>query len=210
MKRHILILFLISIVGVAKAQDSSKVRVGFKIGWSEVYTDRSSTQAEMNPASMRSLSAFSGALLVDIPLYKSLSLQPAIEYGVKGQSRKYYNATSAMEYKIKYWTLPLNLVYKYKGFYVGAGPYGAYAVNGKFKQGGSSRDVNIGENYFSASSKNNDDWSVYDIGVNGILGYKLWKFTIGVRYDLGLRDIDPNPYYSSKTRRAGIEIGMLF
>lgn len=210
MKRHVLILILIAISGFVNAQDSSKVRYGFKLGVNEVYSERSSSFSEANPAKMESFTSFSGALVVDIPLYKRLSVQPSIEYGIKGQLRKLYNSPNKMEYRVKYWTLPVNFVYTYKNFYLGAGGYGAYATKGTFEQGSTKRSLEIGENYFSTESKNNDEWKVYDIGLNGIFGYKFWKLTLGIRYDLGLRDLDPNPYYSTKTRRAGIELGMLF
>lgn len=159
---------------------------------------------------MKNFTNFSGAFMVDIRVAKNISLRPAIEYLTKGQQRKNYNSKTEEEYRVKYWQMPVHVLYHYKKFYGGVGPFASYAQKGTYSNGANTTDIKFGSNYYVDGSKRNSNWKEYDYGVSGSVGYSVWKFNIGLRYDYGLQDIDPHPSYQSKTRRAAIEVGILF
>lgn len=213
MRKYILILCLVASFGAVKAQDSTKVRkvhYGFRLNFNELYTSHSANIDQLNSPTMKSFTNFSGAFVVDIKVAKNVSIQPAIEYLTKGQQRKDYNSSQEQEYRVKYWQLPVTALYHYKKFYIGAGPFASIAKDGTYAAGSVKKDLKFGNDYYVAGSKRNKDWREYDYGVTGTVGYNLWKFHVGVRYDLGLVDVDPHPNYKSQTRRASIEVALLF
>ncbi len=87
-------------------------------------------------------------LTVDVPLFSVFYIQPAAVYAQKGY-RQDYNWFSGMdndfEASVSYIELPVNILYKSKwGFgnlVIGAGPYLAYGMGGKWK---SEWDINFG------------------------------------------------------------------
>ncbi len=211
MKKYILILLLIPLTyGLTKAQDTAKVTYGIKLGINNSSTTRSSSLEEVTSSKMKSFTSYSITLVVDVPLSKVLSVEPALSYTTKGQKKDAAGTSNDEESKVKYLELPVNLIYKYKNFFGGAGPYAATALKGTIEKGSQKTDLSFGSSYFSATSKNNDDWERFDWGLNALLGYKFKKFTFSVNYEFGLKDINPNPYYESKNRVGSLMVGFMF
>lgn len=211
MNKYILIFFSFIVVSTAlKAQDSTKVTYGIKLGINTNSTTRSSSLGEVNPPKMKGLKSYSITVVVDIPLTAALSVQPAVEFTKKGQVKKPYNSDSEQKSKVNYIQLPVDLVYKYKNIFVGAGGYASVALSGTYEAGSAKQDMKFGSTYVSATSKQNDNWEKYDYGLNTYLGYKIKKFTISINYEIGLKDIDPNPYYKSKNRVGSLDVGFSF
>lgn len=75
-----------------------------------------------------------------------------------------------------YLEVPIDALYNINGFYIGAGPYAAVALSGKYKSEltitstgqteSEDRDVKIGGN-------NEDDFKRSDLGINLLGGYEL-------------------------------------
>lgn len=206
MKRNFLLLLLITVFsGLAKAQDSAKVTYGIKLGIST----NSTTRTAASSIKMNSFNSFSASVVVDVPLINVLSVQPALTWSKKGQEKYSTISKTTTQYKVTYLTLPVNFVYKFKNFFGGAGPYGAYALGGTKKEGSNKTDIRFGKTYEAADSKRNDEWEDYDYGVNFLLGYKLKSFTFSVDYGLGMKDVEPGPY-SSKIRVGTFAVGLMF
>lgn len=211
MKRSVLTLIIIFLLfGAAKAQDSAKVSYGIKLGVNNSSTTRSTSFEEVNSSKMKSFTSYSVTVIVDVPLSKALSVEPGLSLITKGQEKDASGTSNDEKYRVRYLELPVNILYKYKSFFGGAGPYAATALKGTLEKSSGKEDLSFGSRYVSATSKNNDNWEQYDWGLNMLLGYKFKKFTISLNYELGLKDIDPNPYYESKTRTGSVMIGFMF
>jgi hypothetical protein len=149
----------------------------------------------------KTVTSYSFGGYVDVPFAEKFSLQPGLSISGKGLKvdgftsavflGNTYYATFKDEFNLMYLELPVNVVFNYKGFYVGAGPYLGYAISGKYKSKrtltGTSdtndeRDLKIG-------NKSDDDVKPFDYGVNGMAGYKLENgLSLGLNYGLGLAD----------------------
>lgn len=88
------------------------------------------------------------------------------------------------ETNIMYLEVPVNAVYNYKNFYLGAGPYLAYGVAGSEKINSTVFPSKDGAVKFG---NNVGEINPLDYGANFLLGYQLKNgFNIGVNYGLGL------------------------
>ncbi|KAA8482725.1 PorT family protein [Arcticibacter tournemirensis] len=205
------LLLLVLTAGIVNAQDSSKVTYGIKVGINNNSTTRSSTFDEVNPPKMKNFRSYSVTVIVDVPLTSVLSVQPGLELTTKGQQKGASTGGSDdVEYRVTYLQAPINLIAKYRNFFLGAGGYFARALKGTYESGSVKDDLKFGSSYISSASKKNDDWEQYDYGASMLFGYKLKKFTFNVNYQYGLKDIDPNPYYRSKNRGVSLELGFIF
>ena len=87
-----------------------------------------------------------------------------------------------------YVQVPAHLLYKGKGFFVGAGPYVGFGVSGKIKTefGGETdtEDLQFGNSL-------EDDLSPLDFGVGVQAGVSFGACRVGAGYDLGLSDLIP-------------------
>lgn len=211
MKKSILILLFIAVsFATVRAQDSTRVTWGVKFGISRASASRSNSESDDNSIKMKGFSAYTVSIVIDVPLSKVLSIQPAASIAKKGEIRDVRNSSNDEDFRITYLDVPVNFVYKYKKFYGGVGPYIATALSGTHKTGSSKKDVRFGDTYITATNKNNDDWQPLDWGGSAIIGYKLGKFTFSINYELGLRDVEPNPYYTTKTRMGAFAVGLMF
>ncbi|EOR93023.1 hypothetical protein ADIARSV_3823 [Arcticibacter svalbardensis MN12-7] len=192
------------------SQDSTKVTYGLKFGVNSNSTSLSSSLDGSSSTKMKSFLAYNFSLVLDVPLSKVLSIQPAVSYIQKGQKKDLSGVTNDNRTKVNYLEMPINLVYRYRNFFVGAGPYASLAMKGTIKSDSQEDDISFGNRYVSGGSSKNDDWKKYDFGASMLLGYKWKIFTFNVNYDLGLYDIDPSPVYKSKTRVASAALGVMF
>lgn len=140
----------------------------------------------------------------ELPISKFFSLQSGLSISGKGSKTDFIvNVTAPIigeipanyvrETNIMYLEAPINAVYNFKNFYVGAGPYFAYGILGKEK-------VNVTTNSFGSTmqldppkdgdvkfGENPGEITPFDYGVNFLLGYQLKNgFNLGVNYGLGL------------------------
>lgn len=174
--------------------------------------------------------------LMDIGITPMISIQPGLYYQMKGYRNDFttslnigglsYQETNSATVRVNYLEVPLNVQFNFAAgrgnFFVGVGPYAAFALSGKVEservrvltngndgtttQQSSSRDLNIG-------SELGDDIVATDIGLNLNTGYK-WDGGLFLRGNagFGLSNLQPmgNENNSLKNFSIALSIGYLF
>jgi len=227
MKKEILTLALTFLCGYSIAQTTStpKVKYGLKAGLNFAklaFTGNEMEDDRKNDA--KNITSFQFGTYADIPLSTSFSLQPAIVLNGKGGETQLSELntqlgppteTGTIKSNIMYIEVPINAVYKFNSFYVGAGPYAAVALSGKYKSNltsASSGQTTNEERDIKFGSKQENDFKRSDFGINLLGGYELKSgIHLGLNYSFGLSNLDPSKgTYSSKNRVASIILGFAF
>ena len=122
---------------------------------------------------------------------------------------------------LTYLELPLNVVYNYNSFFIGAGPSISYGIGGK---GDLYYKVDIGgnvdENAYDYKVKfdgdenaEDDDYhlNAFEFGANIFAGYQLTNgLFFSAQYNKGLSNISPQEGTTLKTGYFGIGVGYFF
>jgi hypothetical protein len=174
--------------------------------------------------------------VMDIGITPMISIQPGLYYQMKGYKNDFtnniavgglvYQETNTATVRANYLEVPLNVQFNFDAgmgqFFVGVGPYAAFALGGKVEServriltngtdGTSSttttsRELNIGD-------KLGDDIKSTDIGLNINTGYK-WNSGLMVRGNagFGLANLQPmgNDNNTLKNFSVALTIGYLF
>lgn len=155
------------------------------------------------------LTGFTLGLFADIPLKKQLSFRPELLYSYEG----YQPVVSGEKVNIHvaYLNMPLDLVYRTnllgKRFFIGGGPYLAYAFNGTYTMKGTNTDMQFGSNLTEGANLRNTDFGAHLMA--GILLDR--NFILGVSANLGLSNIAPAGTTTDiHTRSFGLSIGYVF
>lgn len=186
--------------GAAFAQSLPPVKYGLKVGVNLPKLHVNNTNGD--DVESESTTNFSVTGYADVPVANGLSVQPGVS--LQGKGGKYVYNGGSLNGEVKdnsmYVEIPVNLVGKVPlgttgtNFYLGAGPYAAFAISGERKISGnvgsfgteSTRDLEFG-------SDNGDDYKGTDFGVNFLAGFQLNSgFNIGAGYGLGLTDLRPS------------------
>lgn len=156
------------------------------------------------------LTGFALGLFADLPLHKQLSFRPSLVYSFEG-----FHAEPAggqpLNIHVAYLSAPLDLVYHTnlfnKRFFVGAGPYLAYALNGTYTEKGINTDMQFGNNYAAG-----DNLRRMDFGANMMAGILMDRnFVLGATFDFGLKNIAPDGSAATvRTRSFGLTLGYVF
>lgn len=153
----------------------------------------------------RMLPSFQVGIIGDLNLTEFLAIQPGILYTGKGI--KWESNTQKLQLNPRYVEIPLNLVFKTPTgnakFFVGAGPYVAMGVGGKFKADGL---INFEEKIrFSDDDPLTSDeegagafiMRRFDYGLNGTVGIEASNLVISANYGLGLAKLQSGSNSSS-------------
>jgi hypothetical protein len=144
--------------------------------------------------------------IFEIPLKGNFALQPGILYSLKGS--KYKVDTEEMSIAPNYIEIPVCAVYHFGAGAVKispfAGPYFAYAIDGKTKSGGESANIKFG-------SENYDDMKPFDIGLTLGVGVHISSLLISAQFGLGLANLSPvtTDDTEMKNRVIGISLAYL-
>lgn len=174
------------------------------LNWSGASASNTTGKVAGSPLSGFTLGAFA-----DIPLKKKLSFRPEFLYSYEGDQPLIGGVK--VNIHVAYLNMPLDLVYHTnllsKRFFVGAGPYMAYAFNGTYTSQGANTDMQFGNNYASGDNLKN-----LDFGANFMAGILLDRnFILGATFNLGLSNIAPAGAPSDiHTRSIGLSIGYVF
>lgn len=216
---------------VCKGQVSLGVRAGYTIA--DMEFDGQDRSDYSNVASLtKPVYGLHVDLLFNVPLSYNLYLQPTLRVITKGTKFTPLShadpvlndayVTSGSKLKVSYLEVPVNLVYKQPAgigrILIGAGPYGAYGLRGKYNytisRNGSTVTKTSKDIDFSKSSNNTPavirvlPW---DFGVNGMLGFEFNNnFSISANYGHGFVDIDRNKGTTTKNYYLGFTLGYLF
>jgi hypothetical protein len=158
---------------------------------------------------------FSLGFVTDIPLSKSVSLQPALQYTQKGGVET--GTVDYQDYKqtttFNYLDIPVNLIYKtnsaHTKFYIGAGPSVAFGINGltEYESGDKTSTDNI-----KFGNGEDDDVKGLDLGANMLAGV-LFKsgVSISMNYNMGFSNlvIGGNKDFSAHNRSWGLRVGYM-
>ena len=192
---------------------SQEVRFGATAG-----ATFSNFHAEMGDESYtgKSKPGFTAGILVDIPMSKQFSFQPALNYVQKGSKDE--NTESGYTYKVKttlnYLELPLNVLYNTRGskgnFFIGAGPSLSIGLSGKSSEElageKSSEKIKFG-------NSDDDDLKSIDCGTNILAGYETKSgFLVSANYYHGLSNLMPDYTHESKfnNKYFGMKVGYMF
>jgi hypothetical protein len=156
-------------------------------------------------------------ILLDVPMQRHGSFQPAMTYTSKGGRGEFTQGTQTGKVKtnLEYIELLLNVVFRiHKGngnIILGGGPATGIAISGKrlFDIGNS-----VGKETLEFGDATTDDFGEFDFGLNGLAGYEFKSgFFISANYCYGINRLfvggDPkdklfNRYFAL---RLGILIG---
>lgn len=170
-------------------------------------------------------------VIAKMPIGTNLSFMPQLNLLSKGG--KFEESESGnelgVEYSIDakdkvnltYLELPLNVVYNYNSFFIGAGPSISYGLSGKgdvyYKF---SFDGNADENAYDYKVKfdgkenaDDDDYhlNAFEFGANIFAGYQLPNgLFFSAQYNKGLSNISPQEGTTLKTGYFGIGVGYFF
>ncbi len=177
----------------------------------------------------RMLTSWHAGAVIDIALADVLSIQPGLFYtnkGIRTERNLPVLGTTTTTFTPQYIELPLNLVFKApisetSKFFVGAGPYAAMGISGKYKLKSDlgSRSYDIEFNDDDPLTQEQEDAGAYkvrkfDYGVNVLAGLELDRFVISANYGLGLAKIyaadDNNDNDKNKHRVLSLSVGIKF
>lgn len=176
------------IVGAQNNENNRDSRFGVKGGLnlSNLYIDHVTDEHVRE--------SYHAGLYAKLPVLDFISVQPELLYSEKGAEVTYGadNTERSVEYSLRYIDMPVLLRVDISNFYVNAGPYGSYLLDAQTKVTSNASGTN--EQEFDL---NEDNFSTFDYGVAGGVGFQWKAFDLGVRYNLGLRDV------GSKDQRPG-------
>ena len=126
-------------------------------------------------------------LLAKIPLIRGLSIQPELLYTSKGSKVAYDNlllGNGEYRFNLNYVELPvLAVINLAKNLNLHAGGYAAYLTSVNVK------DMDDDGNVYDIDKLNADNFNRIDYGLVGGLGLDIENFTIGARYNYGLKEV---------------------
>lgn len=140
--------------------------------------------------------------IADFKFSEHFSVQPQLLLASKGI--KISDETKITMLNID---LPINLLYRHNGFFIGAGPSLSYGLSATVKQDGSDD-----EDLYEEEGGNDAFFKRFDFGVNTTLGYEFpGGLLISANYNSGLSNLSNNEDEGEYNHRSfGISIGYLF
>lgn len=146
------------------------------------------TNLYVEDASTEKLKAgFNAGIFWKLAVAKGFSIQPEVLYSQKGTKTTYDNfiqGDGEYRFNLNYLEVPLLAVVNLgKNFNIQAGPYVGYLLSANVK------DMNNDGTINGAADLNEDNFERWDYGVAGGLGFDVSNFTLGARYNYGLREI---------------------
>ncbi|MFT3825396.1 MAG: porin family protein [Chitinophagaceae bacterium] len=190
MKRILLVAVLcagaFTIRSVAQEQATSGERtltpkIGIKAGvnLSNLYVD------DVKDENMKV--GYNFGLYAKLPVAKGFSIQPELLYTSKGSKLAYDNAFGTGEYRfnLNYIEVPVLAVLNLTpNFNLQLGGYASYLTSANIKNLDKDKDE-----ISDVASLKTENFNRFDYGLVGGLGVDIQNFTIGARYNYGLREV---------------------
>lgn len=194
MKKHIITATALFLTVCLQAQ----VRFGGKVGLN--FAHISSNQSAISDYN-KILPSFQAGLITDFSANEHFSFQPQVIIQGKGTKIKYDSADTL--YRFITLDIPLNLLYKSEGFFIGGGPNLGFNLNADYKQNGSVTDIGIG----SGAS----EFKRFDFGLHFMAGYQSEAgFLIGVNYLRGITNLRNTDNHDWRNHVFSVTVGYLF
>lgn len=214
MKKILLLLTLAAGLNVAVNAQDKPVSFGVKAG--VAFPNLSFSVMGMSASADAKTTFYVGGV-ADIKVSNIFSVQPGLTFmskGTKAGGQVFGDEDVTVETEsgsvnISYLELPVNLLANFNAgtgkFFVGAGPYAAYALSGNTKSGGTKEDINFGSS--------SEDMKRFDFGLNFLAGYQLTNgLNIHAGYGLGLGNLgnDNNSGFDAKVKNKVFSVGLGF
>ncbi|MEJ7768175.1 MAG: porin family protein [Chitinophagaceae bacterium] len=133
-----------------------------------------------------------------IPIAKGFSIQPELIYSSKGSKLTYNNiilGRGEYRFNLNYVEVPvLAVINLASNINLQAGPYVSYLASANVK------DMNEDGTIENAKDLNADNFNRFDYGLAGGIGIDVQNFTIGARYNYGLKEIGDSGLSGRLTR----------
>lgn len=186
MKKTILVASMSLFAFGAKAQVSFAPEVGLNL----FNQTQKLGSAELSPDSKV---GFKAGGVVNIPVVAGFYVQPGVFYSTKGfkYSSDLLGIKTESSTNLGYIEVPVNALYRFDlgnagGIFVSAGPYAAFAVNGKTKTTVASIETKTDVEFGSDAGETKR----FDYGLNAGLGYETpWGVYVRAQYGLGLANL---------------------
>ncbi len=152
-------------------------------------------------------------IYMKVPVTRGISIQPEVLYSMKGTQFNYNNillGSGKYKLNLNYVEVPVLAVFNIaKNFNLHAGGYASFLTAAKIK--------NVRDNNDDSSTElDKDDFNTFDCGLVGGIGFDVSNFTLGARYNLGLREIGKSKtlagelFDNSKNSTVSIYVGFAF
>lgn len=189
------------------AEKKSNSKFGLKGGLNlaNLYVDDASTE--------KMKVGFNAGIFWKLAVAEGFSIQPELLYSQKGAKATYDNflqGEGEYRFNLNYLELPLLATVNLgKHFNIHAGPYAGYLLSANVK------DVEDDGTINGAVELNEDNFERFDYGVAAGLGLDIENFSLGARYNYGLKEIGESGLAGEITRNAknngiSIYVGLAF
>ncbi|MDO9254106.1 MAG: porin family protein [Bacteroidales bacterium] len=148
--------------------------------------------------------SYTGGVFANIPVIKSFSIQPELNYVRKGRSNETteLNTTVKTDFMLHYLQVPVLFQYRNDQllnksgsvFYINGGPYAAFVLNTQTRVS----DNNEGVSLVPVNDSKNTDWGA-TLGIGFQTPVFKKDICFDLRYDIGMSEIQQQPTeYRSK------------
>ncbi len=180
---------LMLFAGQVQAQDNPGPKFGVKggVNFAQLFVDQPNAEDENMKI------GYHAGLFGKIPVTSFLAIQPELLYTNTGSKVTYGGSDLAnslgiqqgeVRFNLNYIQLPVLLTGNIGAFNIHAGPYASYLVGANVKD---LKPADLNSNV--VADLNTSDFNRVDYGLAGGIGVDLKGFTIGARYNYGLREI---------------------
>src|SRR4030042_5584012 len=162
-------LILMLSASIAMAQSTDKGKISFAILGGVNFQNLNGKDAAGDKLKNDLLIGYHAGVNIQIPVVPEFFFQPGLLYSLKGS--KITEGSDTYKVKISYLELPLHFVYKVilgKGyFFLGFGPYIAYAIGGKvIPESGSATKIDFQKVVETADPETVKYYKAFDAGGN--------------------------------------------
>jgi uncharacterized protein (UPF0333 family) len=220
-------IFLFVIFSLLVSPVFSQVSVGITAGYS-IAKFKEDSKMTAPTITNSFISTWHAGVIAETKIAGRLYFQPQLLLSKKGNKYelvyKENDVYNRQETHLTYLELPLNVVYKFNGLYVGAGPYIARALKGTYDnymtyvqpedgtvhETSYKADIEISSHPKRLEDANPLYYRPMNYGVNFLAGYELKNgWFVNVNYSLGLTDnyVDKVGQYN---RTGGVSVGYFF
>jgi hypothetical protein len=199
-KFFILSVSLMTLSAVSFAQTTFGIKAGLQSTALNIAVDADDEDAVIGGNS----TGFVFGGVADIKFSGNWSFQPQLLLAMKNGSLETSSKTNILAIDI-----PLNVLYRTNGFFVGVGPNLSYGLSGKAKPFGGGDDQDL----YEEEGGDEAIFKRFEFGVNALMGYDFpGGFSLSANFTPGISDILNEDVENTKvhTRMFGINFGYMF
>lgn len=201
-RKSILFLSLITMSFAGFSQTTFGIKAGVQSSALRLNIEEGDTKAVLDGTSI----GFLIGGTADIKFADNWSFQPNLLFAMKNGSLVLLGSGKSQIFTVD---VPLNLLYRHQGFFVGAGPNFSYGLSAKIKPyDDSDPDIDL-------YKKDGDEapFKRFEFGINSLIGYEFPSgFTLSANFTPGLTDLLNEGGDGAKIHNTmfGINFGYIF